>query len=165
MEKKLKTKRKPRKDKVKLIKDLTIPIPIELLGTEDDPCFGKLHDPRADECKRCGDREICAISMGQVNNMKRLLVEKSGNFKDLEELDIKPQVDKKVLRKSVKNRIREMTKMGSSKGVDIEMVVEDVFASYQKDGFTKPGIRRIIDKMATASQHIILTKNKLTWKA
>jgi len=164
MAKKVKDKRKSRKEKVKQIKDLSIPIPIEQLGGENDPCFGKLHDPRASECKRCGDSEICSIAMGQVNNMKRLLLEKKQNFKDLEELNIKPKVDKKVLRKSIKNRIREIVKMGGNKGIEIPQIIEDVWASYGKDGFSKKRIRKIMDVVVENSERIILTKNKLTWK-
>lgn len=160
-----KVKRVKRKELSKTIKDLTIPISIEQMGTKEDPCFGKLHDPRESECKRCGDAEICAIAMGQKNHLLRAKVEAEGNFKDMEEVDIKPDTDKKVLRKSIKNRIRDMVRRGGGKYVDIDEIVHDVLASYAKDGFKELHIKRMIDKIAETSDKIILHQNKLKWKS
>ena len=52
-------------------------------GTDDDPCFGKLNDPKAPECQRCGDFEFCAIVTAE--NIKRLRVkeESKTKFKDM----------------------------------------------------------------------------------
>lgn len=155
-------KRKRRNTMAEKKIDLNIPISIELLGTEDDPCFAKLFDPRENECKRCGDAEICSIAMGQKNHILRMGQEKKGNFKDVEELDIVKPVDKKVLRKSIRNRVREMARMGP---VDIQEVINDVFASYGKDGFTQVRIKRIIRKMEENSSHLVITKNVLKWKS
>lgn len=161
------TKKKPKRKARDTMKekqiDLNIPVPIELLGSKDDPCFAKLHDPRAQECKRCGDSEICAIAMGQANHMLRLAEHKKKSFKDLEERDIKP-ADKKVLGKSVRKRIREMLRMGGGNWVEIPEVVNDIFASYGKDGYTKKRIERILIMMEKKSNYIILTKSKAKWK-
>lgn len=79
-------KRKSRKDIVKKV-DTTKPLtPIELtkLGTEDDPCFGKHFDLTADECKICGDCNVCSIVFNATTEKKRDKVEKEHRFKDLE---------------------------------------------------------------------------------
>lgn len=159
-----KTLRKPRNKMAKKVLITTIPITLEQLGTKDDPCFAKLHDPRAPECQRCGDAEICAIAMGQKNHLLRAEEESNKNFKDIEEVKIKPTVDKKVLRKSIRNRVREMVKMGGGKSIELQEVVDDISASYAKDGFSKVRIRKMIIRVAELSDRIILNQNKLKWK-
>lgn len=158
------TKRKHRNKIMKTKPDLNIPINIEILGTDDDPCFAKLFDPREDECKRCGDAEICVIAMGQKNHIARLQMEKKGNFKDLEELEIKPKQTEKEIRKQIKNRARGMIKMGGGNYVDMGIIIDDVFASFGKDNFTKIRIEKIINKMVENSSFIIKKQNKLKWK-
>lgn len=63
--------------------DLTKPIPLDILGTEYDPCFGKLHDATASECQICGDSELCAIVQSQRLHVKREAIESEKEFKDL----------------------------------------------------------------------------------
>ena len=77
-------KRKPRNtivesNNVSLIR----PFDMTKFGTDDDPCFGKLNDPKAPECQRCGDFEFCAIVTAE--NIKRLRVkeESKTKFKDM----------------------------------------------------------------------------------
>jgi hypothetical protein len=157
-----KIKRKPR---TKLIKkmDITKPITLEMLGSSEDPCFGKLHDSREPACQRCGDNEICAIAMGQLNHLKRAEVEANQKFKDLEEKNIKPTVDIKVIKKSIKKRIREIIKMASTKGIPKDEIIHDIFASYSKDGITKKTISNLIDRVEAKSDNITLKNNRYTW--
>lgn len=156
--------REPRKKLAKKKMDLTIPIKLEQLGSKEDPCFAKHYDPRAPECGRCGDAEICAIAMGQKNHLLRNSAEKKGSFKDIEETKIVKDVDTKVIIKSIKNRVREMVKMNNGLPMDIQLVIDDVFYSYSKDGFGKKRIRKIIDKMVENSDMLTLRKNTLIWK-
>lgn len=160
-----KTKRKPRNKMAKKKPDLTVPLDISEYGSENDPCFGKLYDPRAPECQRCGDCEICSIVLGQNNHLLRNKIEKKQKFKDIEELGITKKIDPKVIRKSIRNRIREMARMGADKGVSITLVVDDVFASYFKDGFTKEKITRILNAMIEKSNKLTINKKKthLLW--
>lgn len=157
-----------RKSRTRLIKqfDITEPIDLSIIGTAEDPCFGKLYDPQASECKRCGDSEICAIAMGQNNHLKRALVEAEKNFKDLEEDKIEVKKDPKLIRKSIRGRVRKMVKMSAKNGVPFELVVNDIYASYDKDGYNKERIRKLINKMLGNSNFLKLkTKsNKLIWK-
>ena len=67
--------------------DLLIPLDIFSLGSEEDPCFGELHDLKAPECMDCGDSEFCAIVKAQKLNIKRLEIEAKQRFKDIEQAD------------------------------------------------------------------------------
>jgi hypothetical protein len=84
------SKRKSR-DKVSSKVDITKPlqkIDIMKFGTDDDPCFGKLHDFTADECRRCGDQVICQIVFNQKTLGLRGKIEEENRFKDLELINI-----------------------------------------------------------------------------
>lgn len=65
--------------------DLSKPLDLSKFGTSDDPCFGKLHDLTAPECKRCGDADICAIVTLQNQHKVRQLESNNTRFKDVEE--------------------------------------------------------------------------------
>lgn len=65
--------------------DLTKPLDITVFGSENDPCFGKLHDPANNICGRCGDAEICAIVQSQRQHIKRAKEDATNKFKDNEE--------------------------------------------------------------------------------
>jgi len=78
------SKRKKRNEIHLTDKEMLKPIDIELFGSEDDPCFGKLYKLSTPECKRCGDSEICATVMGQRLNVKRKGIEENNRFKDIE---------------------------------------------------------------------------------
>lgn len=155
---------KQRKARNKLSKELdtAVPIPLEKIGSNDDPCFGKLNDPRNSTCQRCGDIEICAIAMGQLNHMKRKLVEEKQHFKDIEEKDIQVIPNRKEVKKHVRVMIREIVKR--QKKVKKEEVVLNVFGSFAKDGITKPAIIMQIDRVVNKSNHITSEKNHLIWK-
>lgn len=64
------------------------PLDLSKFGTENDPCFGKLYDLKADECQICGDFEICAVAFSQKLNGKRLKFEETNKMKDLEEVEL-----------------------------------------------------------------------------
>ena len=160
-----KKQRKSRNTFTKKKPDMSIPIPMELLGSDEDPCFGKLFDPRTNECQRCGDSEICAIAMGQKNHLLREKVESKQSFKDMEETKIITNEDKKVIYKNVKKRIREMVKMAAGKYIDIALVVDDVFASYAKDGYTQIKIKKVIKKMAEKSNFLTIKNEKIKWSS
>lgn len=99
--------RKARKKLSKKV-DITRPIQsfdIDKLGTDEDPCFGKLHDLTADECKRCGDCTICQIVFNQGTLLDRAKEEKEGRFKDLELGEGKP--DKKTIKKYIKAKLKD----------------------------------------------------------
>lgn len=65
--------------------DFLKPIDITKIGSDDDPCFGKEYDLSSDECKRCGDSELCAVVFSQTKAKELRGSEESKNrFKDME---------------------------------------------------------------------------------
>lgn len=87
--------------------DLSKPI-IEVLGTEDDPCFGK-HLVTDSACKRCGDSELCAVITAQKQAVERKKLSKENTYRDEEEEVILKERDKKI-----NKTIRVAKKMGNS---------------------------------------------------
>lgn len=135
--------RKPRK---KLSKKLDTLAPIsnitlEQLGTAEDPCFGKLFEPRTDECSRCGDSEICAIKTMQNNNLRRAEIEAKHKFKDLEEIKDPLKADPIVIKKMVRKRIKELIKLKMKP----EKIASDVHATYGTQGYSLKRVLKIID--------------------
>lgn len=80
-------KRKPRREIKEKDHDLLQPIDVLSLGSDEDPCFGKLHDLLQSECKSCGDSEFCAIVKAQGLHKERISIETHQRFKDIEEGD------------------------------------------------------------------------------
>lgn len=66
------------------------PFDITKFGSEEDPCFGKLNDPKAPECKICGDFEFCAIVTAENLKKVRVREESKSQFKDL---DTTPEIE------------------------------------------------------------------------
>lgn len=66
-----------------------MPITLDQLGTDDDPCFGKHYDSSAPECQRCGDSELCLIKQAQLNSLTRAKIEEQQRFKDIEPEELK----------------------------------------------------------------------------
>lgn len=64
--------------------DYLKPIDISYFGTEDDPCFGKLYNPSAPECQRCGDADLCSVIFAQNIKKDRQKESKKTKFKDIE---------------------------------------------------------------------------------
>lgn len=77
-----KNKREPR-EKTKGV-DFLKPIDFSKVGTEEDPCFGKLYNLSTDACKRCGDNELCCALFAQNMTKQRKKIESNNRFKDLE---------------------------------------------------------------------------------
>ena len=75
--------------------DLTKPLPLNIIGSDDDPCFGELNDPTAKECMRCGDCEICAIVQSQKQHGKRKKIESEKEFRDISEKKVALKKKKK----------------------------------------------------------------------
>lgn len=101
------SKRKARKTLIKQLggkKALMKPIlNIDTLGSDDDPCFGKLYDGNDDTCQRCGDSELCLIKMGNNNTKTRKKLEKKNSYKDIDEteFEINPQHIYKFIKSDV----------------------------------------------------------------
>lgn len=153
-----KVKRKPR-GKFNKKMDITKPITLEMLGTANDPCFGKHYDPRTSECQRCGDCEFCAIAMGQISHMTRKELEKKNAYKDIEEKSIKSKLTKKEAKKLVKARIYEMAKQKTK----VEVIARDIFSNFAKDGWRKQRTIKYINLLAEKYGKISITKSLVEW--
>lgn len=162
-----KQKRQSRNKAVKsLVPDFSTPIDLLKFGSEEDPCFGVLYDPREKECQSCGDCELCAIMLGQNNHLKRNEIEKTQSFKDIEESEIPKGKVTKELRKEVKNKMRQLIKMAGPNGIKVELVVKDIINAYSKDGFTKIRVTKMLLSLPPKSEKLHLNKEKthITWK-
>lgn len=107
-----KDKRKSRedidKDKINILK----PVDPMIFGTADDPCFGKHHSLKAEECLVCGDSEFCSIVMAQNLHKDRLQVESNQEMKDLDEAEEdsieKAKEAKEYMKGLMKRKIKKM---------------------------------------------------------
>ncbi len=98
--------------------DLLKPINIFELGGDKDPCFGKGYDLTTDECKRCGDSELCAIAMAQKLNVDRKVIESETEFKDISE-------DNPELTKFIRARIKKDYKLSKIKRLAVKKLGAD----------------------------------------
>ena len=46
--------------------DILKPIDINSIGSNGDPCFGKGYDLSTEECKQCGDSELCCLKFANL---------------------------------------------------------------------------------------------------
>lgn len=127
--------RKKLSKKVDITKPV-LPIDITKFGTEEDPCFGKLHDLTQDECKRCGDSSLCSIVQNQDTLKLRAKEEKDGRFKDLELDAPKKEIDMKEVKKFIKKKLDSGT---------ISVMVKK--QAIKKFGITKEDATKIIKKL------------------
>ena len=83
-------KKKQQEEKLPEITQKEFPkvIDIESIGNPSgDPCFGTKYDLTTDECKMCGDSELCCIKMSQALKVTRKELEAKNHYKDLETLE------------------------------------------------------------------------------
>src|SRR5690554_4994224 len=89
--------RERRKKSIDLTKvDLMKPLKFEDFGSANDPCFGKHYSPKATECKRCGDADICSILSQQKLHLDVAKQEKKYPFKDVDEANLVDEQNKKL---------------------------------------------------------------------
>lgn len=60
------------------------PIILDMIGSNGDPCFGKNYDLSTEECKICGDSELCCIKFSNSLGKTRKELEKENIYKDLD---------------------------------------------------------------------------------
>ena len=83
-------------------KDVLQPIYKNSIGSNGDPCFGKAYDLSTQECKQCGDSELCCIKFAAALGKTRQEVEEAHNYKDLEVM-----VDKVAAKKTFRSMKRK----------------------------------------------------------
>lgn len=128
MAKKKKEDRKPRKKTEGI--DFLKPIDFSKIGTQDDPCFGKHYNLSTDECKRCGDSELCSVLFSLKLNKDRAKIESKESFKDLNDND------NKALENWVKNKKKE--------GLSRSQIIKKAKLTF---GSTREEIKKIFNKI------------------
>jgi len=129
-------KEKDRKPRNKASKKLNIakpitPFDIDKIGSDDDPCFGKLYDLTEEACKRCGDNTICAIAFNQKTIKMRNDEESNNRFKDVE-LEVKKTKETKES-KYVKSQL--------SKGITSFKIIKKLISKFN---LTKEEARKLV---------------------
>lgn len=95
----MKNKREPREQTENI--NFMKPIDLTQFGTSEDPCFGKLYDATAPECKQCGDCELCFIVHGQNQHLVRGKEEGKNTFMDKEMPDGPEKLDRTEFDKQI----------------------------------------------------------------
>lgn len=107
---------------------------ITSIGSNNDPCFGKEYNLTSKDCQICGDSELCAIKLSQLQGKTRKQLEESQNYKDMDILiDVK----------SIKKFILSSLKKGTTKKDIISQIVE-------KYSTTKQEARMLYKKYSTS---------------
>lgn len=102
---------------------ILVPIDLESIGTNNDPCFGKAYDLTTKECKICGDSELCCIKFAALMGKTRKELESENAYKDLETL-----VDIQAVKKTIRNCKRN----GEEKKVILEKIERKYEISHQQ---------------------------------
>lgn len=104
---------KQKKNKLIKLEDTPIlkAIDINSIGDNGDPCFGKEYDLSTEECRSCGDSELCCIKFAALMGKTRKELEEENHCKDMEEL-----VDKVAAKKTY----RALKRKGDTKKVILD---------------------------------------------
>ncbi len=108
-------KRTPHKKSMGL--DLTKPLDLSTVKTDDGTCFGKLWDPSKEPCQQCADNDVCCI-------LKEQLVK--GKVTQKEE-DEGPYLDRATMHELTDNAISRVIKKHKDR-LTTDMLVEELMA-------------------------------------
>lgn len=123
-----KDKKKKKRDLPDISKvDPLVPIDIDSIGSNGDPCFGKGYDLTTNECKMCGDSELCCIKFAAALGKTRKELEKENDYKDLETLVDIPAVKKTIRalnrkgedRKTIRQKLQAKYHLSESEAKDL----------------------------------------------
>lgn len=137
--------------------DLLIPVNIEKLGSEDDPCFGKHFDPKEKDCQTCGDSELCQIKINQLLHTVRGKLEKEGKFKDLEEETI---YNTPASTSDIKKEIRKVIKTAGK--ISIQMLHHKVFKNLKATA-SQDKIEKVFNKYKLTTDKFTTSKTHAKW--
>lgn len=150
-------KKEVREPREKFINSVNLLRPLDMttIGTNSDPCFGKYNDPKAVECKKCGDFEVCAMVFGQNNHKLRAKVEAKGNFLDIEE----EAIDKLTPTQKARKLIRRL--VITNKSISLDQLEKEVIAGVE---ITKGEFKKCLKKVLDGSNKFEVNNNKLILK-
>jgi len=128
-------KKKQQEEKLPAVTQKEFPkvIDVESIGNPSgDPCFGTKYDLTTDECKMCGDSELCCIKFAALMGKTRKELEKENNYKDLEILVDIPAVKKTIrqLKKKGEDRVTIRQKLQAKYGVT-EQEAKQLYKQYK----------------------------------
>lgn len=128
-------KKKQQEEKLPAVTQKEFPkvIDVESIGNPSgDPCFGTKYDLTTDECKMCGDSELCCIKFAAMMGKTRKELEKENNYKDLEILVDIPAVKKTIrqLKKKGDDRVTIRQKLQAKYGVT-EQEAKQLYKQYK----------------------------------
>lgn len=128
-------KKKQQEEKLPAVTQKEFPkvIDVESIGNPSgDPCFGTKYDLTTDECKMCGDSELCCIKFAAMMGKTRKELEKENNYKDLEILVDIPAVKKTIrqLKKKGEDRVTIRQKLQAKYGVT-EQEAKQLYKQYK----------------------------------
>ena len=130
---------------------MAIPLDISMVGTEDDPCFGKLYDMTTRECKRCGDNEFCAlVMMGELKKQRKRL-ERKQKFKDIDSVEYDNSVGYHKFIKTLKATLRKYGKPIQQKKLS------RIFT--EKKGYKKETYKNYLETLLKKATDIQIDKN------
>lgn len=104
------------------------------IGSNNDPCFGKEYNLTSNECQICGDSELCAIKLSQLQGKTRKQLEESQNYKDMDVL-----IDTKSIRRFIKSSLK--------KGMPKKDIISQIVEKYST---TKQEARMLYKKYSTS---------------
>lgn len=128
--------------------DLTKPLDLSTVKTDDGTCFGKMWDPRKEACQQCADSDVCCI-------LKEQLVKKK--VTDLEKKD-GPYLDEARMHRVTDTALDKFIKKHVPMGVD-DLVTEVMRLGNIKDRPT--AIERI--KRYKNTGHIKIKDGQVKW--
>lgn len=140
--------------------DLVYPVDFDFtkLGGPEDPCFGKLFDPKDPICQRCGDSELCQIYLAQKNHVKRLEVEQKGKFRDIEEKKIYDSAQKEYTVKEIKAGIRGIIR--DFKKIPVAQVINQASKKY---GLSEKECKKHLTRMGEITSKFTIKNNVCIW--
>lgn len=116
------SKTKERKARKETPRDPLEPVgSLMVIGSKDDPCFGKHQDPTNIICQRCGDSEMCAIVKGQRLHAKRAA---QGIKMDEEE----PNLDLERMEKVITSSLIKFGKLSLAR---VQQIVYKYFSEFE----------------------------------
>ena len=105
------------KEEFKPTKTMLPPVDLQAIGSDQDPCFGKGYDLTTNECKICGDSELCCIKFAALTGKTRKQLEAENNYKDMDIL-----YDQQAVKKTVRQLCR--------KGLERKEIMDRLMAKY-----------------------------------
>lgn len=136
--------------------DVMVPFKYKDLGSENDPCFGKLYSIKAKECKVCGDCEACAVVTSQKGFIAGIIEQNNKQpFLDIQEGELVDKQNEELL-----TLMEKRVKKKKDKEFSVKVLAIKMQAKWNLVEADLEYIRQRIILMAGKSKIITLSKDK-----